>query len=102
AGLAGRQDVKRRSPQMFCPYCAKEKSVSEFTDEHVLPQSMCGALQPTNPFKLAVCRPCNNFCGEHVDGPASGGFLGQLARSSAASISDTGEVTPPIVPIGRI
>jgi hypothetical protein len=89
-------------PAFFCPYCGKDKSANEVTGEHVLSRSMGGNLRPTNPFKLRVCRTCNTFCGDEVDGPAASGFLGQLARSSVAESTDSGELTLRIVPIGPL
>lgn len=51
-----------------CPYCGYSKDESEFTDEHVLPKTLGGNLEPTNPFICRVCRGCNNACGRWVDG----------------------------------
>lgn len=51
-----------------CLYCNKEKSIAEFSEEHVIPQAIGGNLSPTNPFKTSdVCRHCNNLCGSFVD-----------------------------------
>jgi hypothetical protein len=68
---------------MFCPYCATEKDAQEFTDEHVLPRALGGALHPTNPFKLRVCQQCNAIAGLYVDAPVVRSWLLRLARASA-------------------
>jgi HNH endonuclease len=54
---------------MLCPYCGKEKDATKFTDEHVLPRALGGAVEPTNPFKLPVCGNCNTIAGLYIDGP---------------------------------
>jgi hypothetical protein len=75
---------------LYCPYCGRDKPEDEFTAEHVLSRGIGGNLEPTNPFKLTVCKACNDFCGTYVDGRALRGFLGMLSRAEF------------IKPIGRL
>jgi hypothetical protein len=88
--LPDAQVIRVDSPKLFCPYCGRDKPPEEFTDEHALSRGVGGGLKPTNPFKLRVCKECNDFCGDYVDGPALRGFLGMLSRADA------------IKPIGRL
>jgi hypothetical protein len=66
---------------MLCPYCGEEKEGSSFTDEHVLPRALGGALEPTNPFKLRICRRCNEICGRYMDAPVVRSWLLRLGRA---------------------
>lgn len=51
----------------ICIYCANEKSDSELTLEHVIPQFLGGASAPDQ-FKIrTVCKKCNNTLGLFVD-----------------------------------
>lgn len=64
----------------FCHYCGKERPDEEFTKEHVIPQALGGAVRPTNPFLLDVCKRCNSACGRHVDGPFIRSWYTQMDR----------------------
>lgn len=51
-----------------CMYCVKEKSESEFSDEHILPHSLIKSVYCPPPFRTHdVCRACNNKSGLVVD-----------------------------------
>jgi len=51
-----------------CVYCRLEKDLTEFSMEHIFPQSLGGALCG-NLFKTnQVCKRCNNILGIFVDG----------------------------------
>lgn len=68
---------------MKCVYCNRDSEV--FTAEHVIPQSVGGNLEPTNPFKLReVCPHCNSCCGRYVDGPFIRSRLTQQGRATTA------------------
>jgi HNH endonuclease len=68
---------------MLCPYCGYEKDVEKFTDEHVLPRALGGAVLPTNPFVCRVCNSCNAACGRWIDGRFARSSLIHNARSEA-------------------
>jgi hypothetical protein len=79
-----------------CPYCDRDKP--DVSEEHVLPQALGGALQPTNPFKLDVCTECNSTCGRWVDGP----FIRSWPLYNARSIAGRIFVDPargPVIPL---
>ena len=68
-----------------CLYCNKEKGISEFSEEHVIPQAIGGNLSPTNPFKTSdVCRRCNNTCGSFVDAAFIKNWFTQFSISEVA------------------
>ena len=68
-----------------CLYCNREKDEIELSDEHVIPQAIGGALQPTNPFKTrSVCRRCNNLCGLYVDTAFIKSWFTQASRAQDA------------------
>lgn len=50
-----------------CIYCRNEKDDSEFTLEHVIPQSLGGAYAPAFLKTRDVCKSCNNNLGLFVD-----------------------------------
>ena len=53
-----------------CIYCNKEKQDSEFSQEHIFPRALGGAIQPTNPFSTdLVCARCNTISGFFIDAP---------------------------------
>lgn len=67
---------------MICPYCGFDKPEAEFTSEHVIPRALlCGGLEPTNPFKLPVCKRCNTLCGRFVDRPFIKSWFTHSGRS---------------------
>ncbi|MDB4968530.1 MAG: hypothetical protein JWN44_4219, partial [Myxococcales bacterium] len=58
----------------LCTYCYRD--TRPFTEEHVLPDSLGGNIEPTNPFKLlTVCESCNGTAGRHIDGPFARSWL---------------------------
>ena len=68
-----------------CLYCDQEKSESEFSEEHVLPQAVGGNLSPRNPFKTSdVCRRCNNLCGWFLDAGFIKNWFTQAGRAEEA------------------
>lgn len=53
-----------------CIYCNQEKPNSEFSQEHILPRALGGAIHPTNPFSTdLVCIRCNTISGFFIDAP---------------------------------
>lgn len=55
---------------MLCAYCLDDYDQADMTGEHVIPRSLGGVIQPTNPFKLSnVCQRCNTIAGLYVDRP---------------------------------
>ena len=70
--------------QLLCVYCGREYPESSFkVPEHVIPQAIGGAVQPTNPFELRqVCSKCNHKCGQYVDGRFIHSWLTQNQRAS--------------------
>ena len=53
-----------------CLYRNWSKCNDEFSQEHVLPQSIGGNIKLSNPFVLSnVCANCNSLAGLYVDGP---------------------------------
>jgi len=52
-----------------CIYCGLEKPVSEFSLEHIFPDSLGGALCNERFKTNSVCQRCNSICGIWVDAP---------------------------------
>lgn len=50
-----------------CIYCDKEKNDSDFTFEHVIPQSLGGSYAPDRFKTHDVCKSCNSTAGLFVD-----------------------------------
>ncbi|UZA68687.1 HNH endonuclease [Pseudomonas viridiflava] len=69
---------------MKCIICNKEKEKDEFSLEHILPQSLGGALCPDEFKTRRVCRPCNSIMGLFVDAQLTKGVLGQNGLATAA------------------
>lgn len=69
-----------------CLYCYKLKDESEFSKEHVIPQSIGGTFnKPDNPFVLHnVCERCNNVLGIYVDAPFTKSTLINMYRHQVA------------------
>lgn len=69
-----------------CIYCNREKDEKEFSQEHVLPKSIGGVLQPINPFSTnLVCGRCNSISGFFIDAPfAKSWFINNYRASNAA------------------
>ena len=89
---------------MFCVYCGKDRPDEIVTKEHVIPQALGGALTPTNPFLLDVCKPCNSACGRWVDGPFIRSFLVHNARAQLAYeyVDPTADPVLPVLFMGRL
>lgn len=67
-----------------CIYCREQKTDSEFTLEHVIPQFMGGAYAPDY-FKVRnVCKRCNSNLGLFVDAGFEKNWLVSNTLSSAA------------------
>jgi hypothetical protein len=58
-----------------CIICRLEKDASEFSDEHVIPDSLGGYYHI-----YTVCRPCNSSLGDAVDAPLVNHKLSELYR----------------------
>jgi len=88
-----------------CIYCDKEKDETEFSQEHVLPRSIGGVLQPVNPFSTnLVCARCNSISGFFIDAPfAKNWIINNYRASNAAKLS---KITPstilPLVYMGIV
>ncbi len=91
------------SLKLTCPYCGYEKSDELFTDEHVLPQSLGGNLQPTNPLLCRVCKSCNSACGRWIDGRVARSCLIHATKSlSAHRLKKQPATALPLVFIGQL
>ncbi|MGZ5027986.1 MAG: HNH endonuclease [Methylobacter sp.] len=51
----------------ICIYCRLDKSESDFSLEHIIPQSLGGAAAPDYFKTRKVCSTCNNNLGLFVD-----------------------------------
>jgi hypothetical protein len=69
----------------ICIYCNKEKQDSDFSQEHVLPRALGGAIQPINPFSTTlVCARCNTISGFFIDAPfAKSWFINNYRADNA-------------------
>lgn len=68
-----------------CLYCNKPKKEDEFSQEHVLPRGVGGALTPVNPFSVDdVCKRCNSICGLFIDAPFIKSWFIKNQRASNA------------------
>jgi len=84
--------------KVFCPYCGYDKPAEAFTDEHVIPQALGGALEPVNPFILRVCGDCNAACGRWIDGPFVRSWLVHNARA-AYGMEYCDPAAKPVIPL---
>jgi len=67
-----------------CIYCNQEKELSEFSLEHIFPDSL-GGSHFSDLFKTRlVCQRCNSISGLFIDGPFIKNFFSQNDRSEAA------------------
>lgn len=90
---------------MYCIYCGKNKPATQKSGEHILPQSMGGNLQPTNPLKTdRVCITCNSNSGVFIDGEFTRSWFFQNARASnARDYTDiSAKTTLPLTYIGYL
>jgi hypothetical protein len=88
---------------MFCPYCGEDKDPVLFTEDHVLPRALGGGLQPSNPFKLDACGPCNNAMGRYAEAPAVRNWLLRLRRPSVLFDPFASDAPPMLLQyIGRL
>ncbi len=54
----------------ICLYCNCEKDDTEFSQEHVIPRGVGGAITPVNPFVINnTCKQCNSVAGFFIDAP---------------------------------
>jgi len=68
-----------------CLYCNKEKEEDEFSQEHVLPRILGGAIEPVNPFSIKnVCKKCNSLSGFFIDEPFAKSWFLNNNRSQCA------------------
>lgn len=72
---------------MKCIYCQQEKDENEFSLEHIIPQSMGGALLDNNFKTKHVCNRCNNLCGLFVDDACLRNWFQLNAKMSAHLIN---------------
>lgn len=82
---------------MKCIYCLSEKDDSEFSLEHIVPQSMGGGkLLDYSLLKTdRVCRRCNSLCGLFVDNACLKSWLNYNAKSQSEwNLSGYAEVSP--------
>jgi len=89
--------------EKFCVYCGQTKPISEFSDEHVLPEALGGNLYQ-NPFLLKdVCERCNNICGLFVDGPFIKSWFTHNGMAQGALYSGRiGQAVLPLNYIGKL
>lgn len=85
-----------------CIYCREEKSESEFTLEHLIPQFLGGAQAPQQFKSRDVCGRCNSNLGLFVDaGFEKNWFVSNNLRQSAYSFFDpTKPVGLPLICMG--
>lgn len=67
----------------LCPYCGNDDSTGPMNQEHALPRSLGGNLEPTNPFAIRAHTRCNRTLGKYVDAPFTRSFPLHNARSLA-------------------
>lgn len=88
-----------------CIYCNRERPESEFTQEHILPRALGGAIKPTNPFSTdLVCNTCNTISGFFIDAPfAKSWFINNYRAENAKKyIKLTSSTILPLVYFGVI
>jgi len=67
-----------------CLYCTEEKDISEFSLEHIFPDSL-GGTRFSELFKTRnVCARCNSISGLFIDGPFIKNFFSQNDKAQAA------------------
>jgi HNH endonuclease len=66
-----------------CIYCGQDKPDSAFSDEHIWPKALGGALLPLLWRTDEVCADCNNISGLFVDGSLSKAGAGPLKEQPA-------------------
>lgn len=67
----------------LCPYCGSDESTGPMNQEHALPRSLGGNLEPTNPFSIRAHTKCNRTLGKYVDAPFTRSFPLHNARTLA-------------------
>jgi len=72
-----------------CIYCKKELPISEFTEEHIIPESLGSPLKISS-----ICKRCNSFIGSELESelfyfPPIAGKLSELGLKSKS-----GRITP--------
>jgi HNH endonuclease len=66
-----------------CLYCDQEKSVAEFSLEHIFPDAIGGSIF-SDVFKTRdVCKRCNSICGLFIDGLFIKNFFSQHDRANS-------------------
>ncbi|GAB7521537.1 HNH endonuclease [Paraburkholderia sp. 2C] len=88
-----------------CLYCGTDKPISEFSLEHIFPDSLGGSLC-SDIFKTRqVCQRCNNLSGLFIDGP----FIRSWFRNNQDAMAareyltlDGSDSTLPLIYIGEL
>lgn len=66
----------------LCIYCREEKPVTDFSEEHIIPQFMGGSSACAAAVTRDVCRQCNALFGRFVDAAVAKGFFMNAYESS--------------------
>lgn len=89
-----------------CYYCGFDKTVPEFSGEHIWPDALGGDHLPHFWRTDNVCRTCNSTAGIFVDGAFIRGWGGMAERASGAreymSLADPAKTVLPLDYLGRL
>lgn len=92
--------ASREDEQPWCIYCAGRRRDPKLSDEHIWPAALGGGACPQAVFRTRqVCRTCNNFVGQWVDGAFyKSWFIQHEVGTSALQYLDPAapSVLPPI------
>jgi HNH endonuclease len=95
----------RPAEQRLCIYCNRLKDETDFTLEHIFPESLGGNLCPDLFRTRDVCGRCNSTCGLFVDAP----FIKNWFRTNDEAIAarqyldpNASDAIEPLVYLGQI
>jgi hypothetical protein len=82
----------------LCPFCGNDESTGPMNQEHALPRSLGGNLEPTNQFSIRAHMKCNGTLGKYVDAP----FVRSFPLYNARTLTGYQLVDPsrkPVLPL---
>ncbi len=83
-----------------CIYCSEVKPLSEFSEEHIIPQFMGGSSDCPLSVSNEACQRCNSLLGRFVDAPvARGPFLKSIELGSWQGCFDFNESAGNVYPL---
>ena len=88
-----------------CLYCENEKSLVDFSNEHIWPDALGGESLPPFWKTNQVCRTCNNMSGLFVDGAFIKSWVGNAERWTEGIYAESKtptKVNMPLAYLGKV